>query len=66
MNKYISKPLKPHIILITSAYHMKRAKTIFQRRGFIVTPYPVDFQSKQIINKSVLLNPINLLPMQTV
>lgn len=49
------------IILVTSAYHMKRAKKIFEREGFIVSPYPVDFfSSKNFI--SIFSNPINWIP----
>jgi uncharacterized SAM-binding protein YcdF (DUF218 family) len=37
---------KPKIILATSAFHMKRAKLIFEKNGFNVTPYAVDFRTK--------------------
>ncbi len=37
---------KPRIVLVTSAFHMKRAKTIFEKNGFGVTPYAVDFKTK--------------------
>lgn len=36
---------KPRIILVTSAFHMRRAKYIFEKEGFDVIPYTVDFQS---------------------
>lgn len=48
------------IILVTSAFHMQRAKKIFEREGLIVEPYPVDF--KQDIIKRPLYNPYYLLP----
>ena len=49
------------IILVTSAFHMKRAKKIFERTDFIVIPYPVDFVSpKRSI--SLFSNPINWMP----
>lgn len=32
-----------NIILVTSAFHMPRAKKLFDQAGFNVTPYPVDF-----------------------
>ena len=49
------------IILVTSAFHMKRAKKLFEREGIIVQPYPVDFRtSKSFFNS--LKNPISFLP----
>jgi uncharacterized SAM-binding protein YcdF (DUF218 family) len=35
---------EPEIILVTSAYHMVRAKKIFEREGIRVIPFPVDFK----------------------
>ena len=34
----------PRIILVTSAFHMPRAKMLFERQGFAVEPFPVDFR----------------------
>lgn len=34
----------PKIILVTSAFHMKRAKTIFEKSGFKLMAYAVDFR----------------------
>ncbi len=34
----------PHVLLVTSAYHMARAQALFERAGMNVTPFPVDFQ----------------------
>jgi len=31
-----------NIILVTSAYHMPRSKSLFEKQGFNVTTYPVD------------------------
>lgn len=31
------------ILLVTSAFHMPRAREVFSRQGFDVTPFPVDF-----------------------
>ena len=36
------------ILLVTSAFHMKRAKKLFERQGFLVYPFPVDFKSSKI------------------
>lgn len=33
------------VILVTSAFHMRRAQLIFERAGLAVVPYPVDFQT---------------------
>lgn len=48
---------KPHILLVTSAFHMSRAKYLFETSGFIVTEFPVDFK---ILQQSV--NPMDFLP----
>jgi len=42
----------PEIILVTSAYHMKRAMYLFQKQGIKVIPFPVDFKSKVKSNDS--------------
>ena len=34
------------IILVTSAYHMYRAKKLFEKQGFEVNPYKVDYKSE--------------------
>ena len=33
------------IILVTSAYHMYRSKRLFEKQGFIVIPYKVDYRT---------------------
>jgi uncharacterized SAM-binding protein YcdF (DUF218 family) len=35
---------RPRILLVTSAFHMARARELFQRVGLSVYPFPVDFQ----------------------
>ncbi len=52
------------IILVTSAFHMKRAKRIFEREGLLVKPFPVDFKSNKDFN-TILLNPIAWVPSAT-
>ena len=42
-----SNPLSK-ILLVTSAFHMTRAKKLFERQGFHVLPFPVDFKSSTI------------------
>lgn len=38
------EPGVQRIVLVTSAFHMSRAKRLFEQAGFVVTPYPVDFR----------------------
>ena len=42
------------IILVTSAFHMDRSKNLFEKQGFKVTPYPVDF--KTYIQKRTIMS----------
>ena len=64
INKLLNKEFnssQKKIILVTSAFHMKRAKKIFEREGISVIPYPVDFKSsKNFVSK--LINPIQWMP----
>ena len=55
-------PLKKRkIILVTSAFHMIRAKRLFEREGMIIEPYPVDFISKKS-STSYFFNPLTYIP----
>ena len=49
------------ILLVTSAFHLPRATVVFERRGFEVEGFPVDFQSTEARG----LSPIALLPSST-
>lgn len=50
--KELISPSK-RIILVTSAYHMYRAKRLFEKQGFIVIPYKVDYKLDR--NKEVTI-----------
>lgn len=45
-NKLIELIGKQKIIIVTSAYHAKRSKIIFQQKGFDTEIYKVDYQTK--------------------
>ena len=34
------------VLLVTSAFHMRRSQRLFERQGLKVLPFPVDFQSR--------------------
>ena len=38
-------PKGSSIILVTSAFHMQRSKYLFEKQGFKVNPFPVDFKT---------------------
>jgi uncharacterized SAM-binding protein YcdF (DUF218 family) len=50
----IQKPQPIQITLVTSAFHMQRAKRLFESVGFEVVAYPVDFQVSVAQRFSVL------------
>ncbi len=37
---------QPTVLLVTSAFHMRRSQVLFERQGLTVLPYPVDFQAR--------------------
>ena len=41
-----SSALSPRILLVTSAFHMRRAQRLFERQGLVVEAFPVDFQAR--------------------
>lgn len=55
--KAVLKNENPEVILVTSAFHMTRATTLFEREGVRVIPYPVDF--KVSVNA---ITPMDFLP----
>jgi uncharacterized SAM-binding protein YcdF (DUF218 family) len=50
--KELISPSK-RIILVTSAFHMYRAQKLFEKQGFIVIPYKVDYKSER--NKEITI-----------
>ncbi len=36
----------PRVLLVTSAFHMRRAQRLFERQGLAVVPFPVDFHTR--------------------
>ncbi len=60
LNNEISSARKK-VILVTSAFHMQRAKKVFENEGIVVLPYPVDFHSSKNLFYS-LRNPLNWVP----
>ena len=39
-------PTGARVLLVTSAFHMRRAQRLFERQGLKVLPFPVDFQAR--------------------
>ena len=42
------------VLLVTSAFHMPRARRLFERTGLAVAPFPVDFRSSRGVHITVL------------
>ena len=51
--KELISPSK-RIILVTSAYHMYRAKSLFEKQRFIVIPYKVDYKSEKNAEMTII------------
>ena len=50
------------VLLVTSAFHMRRAQRLFERQGITVLPFPVDFQGRASWGGSALRDPWMWLP----
>ena len=50
------------MILVTSAYHMPRAKFLLSKQDIEVETYPIDFRSSSITKKEIITNPISWIP----
>ena len=59
-NEIKNYPIK--ITLVTSAFHMKRAKKLFEKQGLMVVPFPVDFKSKGLWAGQTWKNPLSWYP----
>lgn len=55
-------PAGSRILLVTSAFHMQRARRLFEAQGLGVIPYPVDFQSWGVWAGSPLADPLQWFP----
>jgi uncharacterized SAM-binding protein YcdF (DUF218 family) len=49
---------RARVLLVTSAYHMSRARRLFERAGMSVIPFPVDFQ----VSAGRTVNVLDFLP----
>ena len=50
------------LVLVTSAFHMARARRLFERQGLRVLPFPVDFQARGTWAGHTLLDPLQWIP----
>ena len=50
------------ILLVTSAFHMRRTKRLFERQGLMVLPFPVDFQARGRLAGPLWRDPTQWLP----
>ena len=52
----------PRVLLVTSAFHMRRAQRLFERQGMKVLPFPVDFQARGVWAGSITHDPLMWMP----
>ena len=50
------------VLLVTSAFHMRRAQRLLERQGLQVMPFPVDFQARGAWAGPLWRDPTQLLP----
>ena len=59
---FLNNKKNQRIILVTSAFHMNRAKYIFNNENLSVIPYPVDFKKSNLKITQIINNPFNWIP----
>jgi len=55
-------PARARILLVTSAFNMRRAQRLFERQGLKVLPFPVDFQARSLWAGPLWSDPTQWLP----
>jgi uncharacterized SAM-binding protein YcdF (DUF218 family) len=55
-------PPRSTVVLVTSAFHLPRAKRLFERQGLRVLPFPVDFQARGAWAGHPMADPLNWIP----
>jgi uncharacterized SAM-binding protein YcdF (DUF218 family) len=55
-------PPSSSVVLVTSAFHMPRARRLLERQGLQVLPYPVDFQARGAWAGHPLADPLLFIP----
>lgn len=62
LSKFKKESQTYSIILITSAFHMQRAKKLFDREGINTISFPVDFKSSFESDIEIIRNPLSWIP----
>ena len=52
----------PRVLLVTSAFHMRRAQRLFERQGMEVLPFPVDFKARAAWGGAIAHDPLMWMP----
>ena len=61
-NLILNSQISNDIILVTSAFHMRRAIILFEKIGIEVNPFPVDFRTDNISINRKIKNIFNWIP----